>query len=363
MLSPQESQLPATQPATQPATPAAMAPATPPSTEPATPAAMAPAHRLTSQESQQPATAPAQQPATLPADCPFDVAAMMRRLAQASPAAADFFIPQGHCRIPSTNTLVKAAIKQGAPEGLTAIALTQEGGYGRQGRPWSSPLGGLYLSILLRPAAHGAVPGQLASFALCAALAVRRALADLGFVHDILVKWPNDVLCAQGKLAGISAEAVGGALCLGLGINLFPPSEEHLVGGKYRAAYAAPHLPMEASGDFSETQAAYREDTTIRLLSEVHSVYNQWLGTGFSSLRDEYRGCAFLTGRHVHIESLTEDILYEGVVRDVDIEGCLCLVDAAGKLVRVHSGEVHLKEQDTGISGKGSTQACQQQQI
>ena len=53
--------------------------------------------------------------------------------------------------VTSTNDEVKRAREAGEPEGLAVSARRQTGGYGRQGRTWASPEGGLYLSLLLRP--------------------------------------------------------------------------------------------------------------------------------------------------------------------------------------------------------------------
>ncbi|MBQ9043673.1 MAG: biotin--[Eggerthellaceae bacterium] len=105
----------------------------------------------------------------------------------------------------STNELVKHGIEMGYDEGLVCRAAEQVGGYGRQGRSWSSPRGGLYQSILLRPD----VPAeQLPTLSLVVALSVRRALLSVAALmsDEVQVKWPNDVVCAKGKLVGISME-------------------------------------------------------------------------------------------------------------------------------------------------------------
>ena len=117
--------------------------------------------------------------------------------------------------VPSTNDVVKEALEQGEGEGLAVTAERQSGGYGRQGRAWASPEGGMYLSVLLRPQVP---PAQLPTLSLVAAVAVRRALASLlagDVVTGICVKWPNDVVyIAEGerlssgflKMVGISLE-------------------------------------------------------------------------------------------------------------------------------------------------------------
>ena len=79
--------------------------------------------------------------------------------------------------VSSTNDVVKRALEAGEPEGLAVRACRQTGGYGRQGRTWTSPEGGLYLSLLLRPRVPSA---QLPTLSLVAGLAVRFVLRHEG---------------------------------------------------------------------------------------------------------------------------------------------------------------------------------------
>ena len=78
--------------------------------------------------------------------------------------------------VTSTNDLIKRAIEEGQPEGLAVRGLRQTAGYGRQGRAWESPIGGMYQSFLLRPEVP---PAQLPTLSLLVGLAVRRAVAVL----------------------------------------------------------------------------------------------------------------------------------------------------------------------------------------
>ena len=83
---------------------------------------------------------------------------------------------QAYGEVPSTNEIVKRAIEEGEPEGLAVGARVQTAGYGRQGRAWSSPDGGMYLSLLLRPRC---ALSQLPTLSLVAGVAVRRAIASV----------------------------------------------------------------------------------------------------------------------------------------------------------------------------------------
>ena len=143
--------------------------------------------------------------------------------------------------VASTNEVVKNALREGKAEGLIVRARRQSSGYGRQGREWDSPEGGLYMSILLRPDVAGS---GLATLSLVVGLSVQRALGQVAapqFEDGIQVKWPNDVIympadCERAdeyrKLCGISLEACGGGVCVGIGINVFRPEVDRPVQGR-----------------------------------------------------------------------------------------------------------------------------------
>ncbi|MFR3090364.1 MAG: biotin--[acetyl-CoA-carboxylase] ligase [Eggerthella lenta] len=88
-------------------------------------------------------------------------------------------------------------MEAGEPEGLVVRALRQVSGYGRQGRSWTSPEGGLYCSLLLRPQV---APRELPTLSLVVGMAVRRALVALAGARAeeaVRIKWPNDLVLAQ----------------------------------------------------------------------------------------------------------------------------------------------------------------------
>lgn len=124
--------------------------------------------------------------------------------------------------IASTNDELKRRAMTGAIEGLTIIANQQTAGKGRHGRSWVSPKGkGLYMSVLLRPELSSDEVGWLA---IMAGVAVAEMLErqDLG---NVQIKWPNDVLVAGKKIAGVLVEPrVGDGLIdfavVGIGLNL-----------------------------------------------------------------------------------------------------------------------------------------------
>ena len=107
--------------------------------------------------------------------------------------------------IGSTNDEAKALARAGAAEGTLVWAGEQTAGRGRRGRFWASPPGNLYLSLIMRPAV---APARAAQLGFVAALALAEGVGELcGPALDISCKWPNDILVAGRKLAGILLES------------------------------------------------------------------------------------------------------------------------------------------------------------
>ena len=105
----------------------------------------------------------------------------------------------------------------GEPHGTVVVAETQTAGIGRHGHSWhSGPDGGLYMSMILRLPA----PGPTVTMAL--GLAVQRAVDETAGVSTDL-RWPNDVMLNDRKLAGIMVQAADTALIAGIGVNVNQP--------------------------------------------------------------------------------------------------------------------------------------------
>lgn len=126
-----------------------------------------------------------------------------------------------HTEIPSTNTHALHLALEGAPEGTLVLADSQSAGRGRLGRAWwDEPGTHLLLSFILRP---GGDMERWPRVGLAAALALAQVIAPKT-AHTVHIKWPNDVLVGEKKVAGILLEtalqAHPPALVLGMGINL-----------------------------------------------------------------------------------------------------------------------------------------------
>ncbi|KPK37432.1 MAG: hypothetical protein AMJ69_11565 [Gammaproteobacteria bacterium SG8_47] len=124
--------------------------------------------------------------------------------------------------VDSTNRWMMGQAQHGAPSGQVCFAEYQSGGRGRRGRRWSSPLGGnIYMSVLWRFANGASAVGGLS---LVAGLAVVEALSKLG-IDGLGLKWPNDIVWAERKLAGVLLELSGEAsgpchVVIGVGLNV-----------------------------------------------------------------------------------------------------------------------------------------------
>ncbi|MDR2395464.1 MAG: biotin--[acetyl-CoA-carboxylase] ligase [Endomicrobium sp.] len=122
--------------------------------------------------------------------------------------------------LPSTQTTVKMLAQKGFDEGTVVIAEKQTTGYGRIKKVWNSNNGGLWFSVLLKPLLH---PEESAKLALLLSIALKKTF-DFYNV-DSKIKWPNDILINNKKIAGIiiemSAEQdIVNWIVAGIGINV-----------------------------------------------------------------------------------------------------------------------------------------------
>jgi BirA family biotin operon repressor/biotin-[acetyl-CoA-carboxylase] ligase len=235
--------------------------------------------------------------------------------------------------IDSTNTWVGERALEGAPEGLVAVADFQSAGRGRLDRRWESPPGAsLLCSILLRP---DVAPDQLQLVVACVALAARAALVRLSGVRPAL-KWPNDLIVGDAKIAGLLAEIVAVderlAVVVGIGVNLTHEGPADVVSTSVRAASG---VTITASAlldivlDELETRRAALDSAE-----------------GQVRVRDEYRRALATLGQLVRVER-TNDVVVGRAVAVDEFGQLIVLVDdhevaiTVGDVVHVrsHQGE------------------------
>jgi BirA family transcriptional regulator, biotin operon repressor / biotin---[acetyl-CoA-carboxylase] ligase len=228
--------------------------------------------------------------------------------------------------IGSTNAALLAAAAEDAPEGTVLAAEHQVTGRGRLDRAWSSPPGaGITVSFLLRPDVPAARRGWLP---LLTGVALAEAVGEVPGVRAS-VKWPNDLLAAGGaKLAGILAEVGGGAVVVGVGLNVSTRAEE-LPGTGTSLALAAGR-PVD------------RAAVLLRFLRGFERRYLPWtqaLGDPVASgLARDYLAWCSTIGAQV-VVTLPDGATLEGVAESVDWDGRLIVRTAAGP-VELASGDV-----------------------
>jgi BirA family biotin operon repressor/biotin-[acetyl-CoA-carboxylase] ligase len=213
------------------------------------------------------------------------------------------------------------------------VAEAQTAGRGRMGRAWLSPPGAaLMFSVLLRPAA--VPPGRRGWIPLLAGLAVASAVTAVAGL-DARLKWPNDVLAGDRKLAGILAEQSAGAIVVGVGINVSARRDELPVA-------TATSLALEGA------PGTGRAELLGAALGELERRYLSWAGgtapgdPDASGLRAGYRRRCVTLGRPVRAE-FPGGGTARGTALDVDPEGRLLLGTARGPLAVSAGDVVHLR--------------------
>ena len=227
-------------------------------------------------------------------------------------------------RVDSTQTTAFALAADGAEDRTVVVADYQASGRGRRGRAWEAPPGqSLLCTILVRPRL---APPQWPAYSLVAAVAVAETLARTAALAARL-KWPNDVLIAGRKIAGILLESrvVGdtstAVIAIGIGINL-----------AQRAFPAA--LAARATSIAIEAGRTVARDAMLGALLEDFDGWRARLeGEGMAPVRARWLALADTIGRRVSIDGVS------GVAVDLDPDGALVLEDG-GRRHRVVAGEV-----------------------
>ena len=228
----------------------------------------------------------------------------------------------------STNDEAMARLKAGDQGGLFVVAACQTGGRGRHGRAWTSPPGNLYASLALVDPAPAALAPQLG---FVAGVALATALRGL-FDDDprLAIKWPNDMLFAGAKLAGILLESTslpGGRFgcVIGFGVNCL----SHPDGLPYRATDL-----REAGCDVGAGMVL----AALALALDKHlAIWDE--GRGFAAIRAAWLGLAAGLGEAIRVAAPGGTL--DGTFQGLDETGHLLLETDRGD-VAVNTGDVFL---------------------
>ncbi len=224
-------------------------------------------------------------------------------------------------RLASTMDLVHQLAADGAEAGTAVVAAEQTGGRGSRGRAWSSPRGGLWLSVLFRPTS----PDGLELMSLRGGLAVAESLEALGVAVGL--KWPNDLMLGQAKVAGVLCESrwqgdAPGWLALGVGINV---TNAVPAGQGRAAARLADRVPQA-------TAEALLDPVLTRLRGLDHAI-----GSLTPEELARFAARDWLRGRVVEAP-------VAGVAAGLAADGALLVRREDGVVIPVRAGSVELAE-------------------
>ena len=227
--------------------------------------------------------------------------------------------------VPATGSTNADLLASGdAREGEWLVARRQSAGRGRVGRAWFDGIGNFMGSTVVRlqsgdPPAH--------TLALVAGLATFEAVAaQPGRLPGLILKWPNDVLVGQAKLAGVLLEREGSGVVVGVGVNLA----------------SAPQLADRATTSLAEHGGAPPvEDFAATLASGFAQFLARWHGGEWPALRTEWLSRAHPAGTLLSVGDAGRDpVVGEFVGLDEDGAALLCLADGCTRVI--HAGEVEM---------------------
>ena len=197
-------------------------------------------------------------------------------------------------RTGSTNADLRERAEQGSPEGIVLVADYQTRGRGRRDRKWESPpKASLLMSLLLRPKCP---PEEFAWLTPMAGLAVADVCRETTGAEARL-KWPNDVVVDDMKLAGVLAEVVPGAVILGIGLNVSWPDAKSQPTG-----FSNVPVSLKALAEREADQLPDRADLLVKLLCNIEQRYCRVGQPDWSAeLRAEAKQRSATLGRRVSV--------------------------------------------------------------
>ena len=227
--------------------------------------------------------------------------------------------------VESTQDEVRLVAEKGEVEGYVIQAFQQKGGKGRSGNQWSSPMGNLYMSFLLRPNCGLDRAGELA---FVIGLGLSSAFDDYidADKHDKRLKWPNDVLIDGLKISGILLESVIeqnklSGVIVGMGVNILNSPDLAICLNKVA------------------TDAVYVNKVRDNILDKVGKTYDLWQEQGFAPIRDMWLKQAYNLGEPITARLPSEK--HKGIFKGINEEGSLLLEMSDGEVKIIHAADVH----------------------
>ncbi len=234
----------------------------------------------------------------------------------------------------STNTLAKFLSMNGVGNGAVVISEKQTKARGRSGKNWESPLGGVWLSIILNPNVdHSKIP----LITLATGVAVENTLKRIG-VENAEIKWPNDILIQDKKVCGILTEA----------ITSFNTIESIIIGVGIDANITIENFPKELQENMTtlndEIGKKVDENLLIKtFLEEFEKISEQFANEEYETILKKWRKNSYTIGKIVEVhEPFSKP--YDGYVLGISRDGSLVVEKIDGTLEKVISGECIIKK-------------------
>lgn len=234
--------------------------------------------------------------------------------------------------VDSTNDEAKRLIASGRRAELLILADTQTHGRGRYNRTWHSPEGGLYLSLTLRPILHF---DSIPLHSILCACAIAKALQNMG-VDEVELKWPNDVLIAERKVAGILSELISigpdeHLIVLGIGINQNTPLNLLPEDIRYSTTSILEHLGRTTS----------REKLLCDLLTLIDfRLQATRSSSSFDMVLDEWRQKNATLGSKIRVDD--GSMTYIGIAKEILPDGSLLVHTDDGDITLCTGDLTHL---------------------
>jgi BirA family biotin operon repressor/biotin-[acetyl-CoA-carboxylase] ligase len=229
--------------------------------------------------------------------------------------------------VDSTQNYGRKLANAGAPEGTVVVALEQRAGKGRMSRLWSSPKGGLWFTLLLRPL----IPmREMYKLTLLFGVSVARALESYGLRPRL--KWPNDLLVNGKKICGVLIETSGEPdrvdyVLVGIGLNVnFSPRD---LPDEIRSSSTSMYDVLNRRVD--------RAELLGRILEGSERLYLSATREGFQRVLNAWKPLSCTIGRTVTIQSFGSSI--SGRAVDIDDDASLIVETKEGRK-KVYSGDL-----------------------
>ncbi|MCU7878397.1 MAG: bifunctional biotin--[acetyl-CoA-carboxylase] ligase/biotin operon repressor BirA [Candidatus Thiodiazotropha sp. (ex Lucinoma borealis)] len=238
-----------------------------------------------------------------------------------------------HASIDSTNEWLMQRAGMGVNSGSVCLAEQQLAGKGRHGRRWISPFGrNIYLSMLW----HFELPPiQMAGLSLASAIAVLRLLHQLN-CSEAGLKWPNDIVWHNKKLAGLLLEITGEAsgpshVVIGVGLNTWLGTQGGVIDQPWVDLNTIPDIVPYT-----------RNELASKLILHLRDVIQQYQANGLTSFIDEWQRHDLLLGKDVVIRSHSQS--HKGEHVGIDSSGAIRIRSKGHEQV-FHAGEVSLRKE------------------